>query len=146
MINIPKPQYEKTESGLLMPHCWQAKEIIDKVKPRTILSGEFTKPRSLPYHNRFFKIISLVAKYDIEKFRSEKVLYDGLKLSLGYIEHIPNPIGKGWLIIEKSNAFYKTDQFAFEQFVEGCFDILHGILGFRPETLLDFHEPMRRAA
>lgn len=136
MNKTPKPKWRKTAQGTLSPECWQAEEFIDKLKVNAIVSGALGSNRSKPYHDRFFKVLDCVVKYDTERFRSKEFLYLSLKKSLGYIDLIKSPFGDGFIMIEKSNAIGKASQEEFEKFTENSFDLLHEILGFRPESLL----------
>lgn len=105
-----------------------------KSKPGEWLRIEFSSPRHLKHHRKFFALLQLIAENSEVYDTAEKALV-AVKLCTGYADPLIHPATGEVLMIPRSIAFENLGQEDFERFYEAALAAVssHIVPHLRPE-------------
>lgn len=137
----------KTERGLrgatADDHAkWQRfRRRLETFKPGSWLRVEFTRPREIRSHNKFWALVALITE-NSEVYDTKTKAIVAIKLVTGHFDLMADPMTGEILRIPKSISFEEMDQEAFEVFYPLAIDaVLQHILPqldkHKAEYLLD---------
>jgi len=109
-----------------MRHCLypvddRARESLSKVPPGSEIGIRISHDRSLPMHNRFWKVLDVVAK--ATHWETPERLLVGLKLRLGRYDICQLPNGQK-VPVPNSISFAAMKQVEFERFYQDAMNVL----------------------
>jgi hypothetical protein len=101
---------------------------LENLKPGSWLRTEFTRPREIWSHNRFWALVALITE-NSEVYDTKPKALVAIKLVTGYFDLMVDPQTGEVVKIPKSISFDEMDQEAFEVFYPLAIDgILRHIL------------------
>ncbi len=91
--------------GRLVPTRLPDEEVINGLKNGELLKVRFSRPRNLRHHNKFWKLLDVVAS-NSDHYETAEELCDVLKIKLGIAEK---------RIQQDGNVYYKLGSIAFNK-------------------------------
>jgi hypothetical protein len=100
---------------------------LDKLQPGECIKLEYSKPRNLKNHRRFFALLSVVAEYSDIYDNVDKALV-AVKIAAGHCDFEPNPITGELQAIPRSISWSgMDDEDDFKQFFNNA---IQGVLTY----------------
>lgn len=107
------------------------KRFIDALAMGEMFQLDFSVPRNLAHHKKFFALVGLLAEMSDVYDNKDKALA-AIKIAAGHCEFIPNPLSIELIALPKSISFAEMDQLAFDAFYENA---VNGVLKFLLPTM-----------
>lgn len=117
----------RTATGLT-PADDAGREYLRKIKLGSMVKAGVVKPRSLPFHRRFFAMLRVVYQ-SCGDWASERELLNELKFRTGYVDKqkiVDRETGEvmAEIVTPQSIAFHEMDDEEFRTFTDKCINVI----------------------
>jgi len=110
------PVFMRRQMGALRPIDAASEAAVALVLHNEIVQVEIKRPRNLPHHRKWWKLVQVVFPHQ-STYPTIEQFHAALKCALGYADSVTLPDGRV-MLVPRSIAFAKMDQAAFEQFYD----------------------------